>query len=72
MEKCDVFLSKGGYGRDIPCISSGKYRIWGIMSQTHPVSEEFSEIHCCYFAPKEKFTSELPVDTHLVYTIDVF
>ena len=29
------------------------------MSQTHPVSEEFSEIQCCYFAPKEELAPEL-------------
>lgn len=36
------------------------HRILGIVPQTLPVSEEFSEIQCTDFQPKEQFAAQPP------------
>ena len=44
----------------IPCLVLCKYRIWGIVSQTLHIIEEFSEIQCCYFGTEKEFATLFP------------
>ena len=57
-------------GISIPSLSD--YRIQGIMTRSLPESEEFSEVQSGYFASKVKFTSDKPMNKHMVYTVSVF
>ena len=41
----------------IPYLALCKYRIWGIVSQTLHIIEEFSEIQRCYFGTEKEFAT---------------
>ena len=56
-----------GYSKAFPYLYLSKKWILGIMAQTLPVVEEFSEIQCSYFASEEKFPPRQTSDRHSVY-----
>ena len=57
---CSISPRFGEYMTGIPYLVLCKYRIWGIVSQTLHIIEEFPEIQRCYLGTEKELATLFP------------